>query len=1175
MPLHFCQVLEDEYEQIHNETPPGRSWLFAQDHVKDRYEFFITELQNAKDPLSIYLREKLLLSLDKRGPENLGALGLSVQQIIDFLNDELISNQLYDEQRFKRVILSETTRKLIALGVGKDFLSHFIGQDLVHFNRLLLEDAYPDHFKRIHEIRLDNIYSLIHEKRGQNAALCLSGGGIRSGTFALGILQGLARKGLLDKFNYLSTVSGGGYIGSWLSAWIYRNRQDMEGVITALKNEPPPSKLQPEPSPIQYLREYSHFLTPRYSLLSADVWTFVAIYLRNLLLNWTVFIPLLICVLTLPRLFLSVLAQPPASYDPSILFLLGVVFAAISIGYIRINRPSMGDALYAKSRFWRRRTDQGSFLICCLLTLSISAVLVTVAWAWTTHDGRAASITSRASFLLGWLHYVPALSYVPAWLSSFGWAYLFTLSSYLIGVILTVSILRRLGLLIRDIPFSALVLAPLSAIFLSVMTTEVFPDPLSSGLTTGRYTVFGPPLYLLVWLLSVTIVVGITSRNYSHSERARMRRALFPRDEDHEWYARLGGWLLIAIIVWMLLTTLVIFGPVLLTSWFWPYVVSLGSGSGIFAALAGHSSKTPATEEKNSSQSGKSLVSTVLSLVTPYILTLASLIFIMFLIAGLSLVTGLVLSLSFPNTVTGYVEIADIAKATPWQVFLVLLVAFGCAFLAALFINLSKFSLHGSYRTRLIRTYLGASRSKVERRPNRFTGFDPADNIQMDELRPELLHERDFTKLPEFVRELRRALTDPTDNVAEAFKRYAKLLNSATQDLLRNHDDTNLPSPSLKVALITDLNSILENKYLYGENGAGGSPATRPDTTKNREKLDGDFSGYIQKYERRPYRLFHVINMTLNLFHGENLAWQQRKAESFTTSALHSGCFHLGYRETKHYGGPEGLSLGTAATTSGAAVNSNMGNYFSSSLVSFVLTFFNARLGLWLGNPGVAGDSSYQLAYPKLSVLPIISEAFGFTDNRSRFVNLSDGGHFENLGLYEMVLRRCNFIIVADGGEDAKCKFDDLGNAVRKIRIDLGIPIEFQQIPIYPRDHKDHEDGSYWAIARIKYSRVDLSSEDRDGLLLYIKPAFYGSEPSDIYNYAVTHDSFPHQTTANQFFNESQFESYRMLGSYIIDLMWPNNTNPASLSDFAWSAYRQSKGKKPSVDFESWFNKWL
>jgi hypothetical protein len=217
--------------------------------------------------------------------------------------------------------------------------------------------------------------------------------------------------------------------------------------------------------------------------------------------------------------------------------------------------------------------------------------------------------------------------------------------------------------------------------------------------------------------------------------------------------------------------------------------------------------------------------------------------------------------------------------------------------------------------------------------------------------------------------------------------------------------------------------------------------------------------------------------------------------------------------------------------------------YHSSPFVTFILTLLNVRLGAWLGNPGQAGDHTFQLGYPKSSVRPIIDEALGLTNDKSSYVYLSDGGHFENLGLYEMVLRRCHFIVVSDAGEDPECSFADLGEAVRKIRIDFGIPIEFEPMTIYPRSAIDalksaDQKGHNCAIARICYSAVDPDVNGKkapDGIILYIKPACYGNEPRDIYEYFKRSESFPHESTADQFFSESQFESYRMLGAYTME----------------------------------------
>src|ERR1051325_4125274 len=145
---------------------------------------------------------------------------------------------------------------------------------------------------------LAGIYSQIAAQR--HSGLCISGGGIRSASFGLGVLQGLAKHGFLGKVDYLSTVSGGGYIGSWLSAWIHRHPNGRDGVIAELSDFRG-AKIDPESEPIRRLREYSHYLTPQWGLLSADTWTWVAIFLRNLILNWLVLIPLLASVLAVPR----------------------------------------------------------------------------------------------------------------------------------------------------------------------------------------------------------------------------------------------------------------------------------------------------------------------------------------------------------------------------------------------------------------------------------------------------------------------------------------------------------------------------------------------------------------------------------------------------------------------------------------------------------------------------------------------------------------------------------------------------------------------------------------------------------------------------------------------------------------------------------------------------------
>jgi len=292
----------------------------------------------------------------------------------------------------------------------------------------------------------------------------------------------------------------------------------------------------------------------------------------------------------------------------------------------------------------------------------------------------------------------------------------------------------------------------------------------------------------------------------------------------------------------------------------------------------------------------------------------------------------------------------------------------------------------------------------------------------------------------------------------------------------------------------------------------------------------------------------HVINTALNLVATRNMAWQQRKAEPFSFSPISVGSWRVGYWPTAEYGGSKGVRLGTAMAISGAAFNPNMG-YNSSPLVTLLMTFFNARLGWWLPNPiwphlrkWSAGNKRRHFLKsdgPDWALMPLLNEALGNTDDSYKWIELSDGGHFENLGLYEMVLRRCRHIIVVDADADSEFQFEDLGNAIRKIEIDLGIPITFPDFPQgLPMTKGVEPRNTYCIRGEIQYNCVDDLAPK--GKLLFIKPMLNGSEPPDIRAYAASHQTFPHEATSNQFFNEAQFESYRHLGSWMISSYFEN-----------------------------------
>ena len=1269
-PLHLFQVLEEEYVnmpgsngRLENLTveltdpkhPDERrpvlatlNWFFHTTHIKNASQF-AAELIHFAEPDNEQSKSKsatvhtvdwvkenlckyIVGNIDKENLERLSKLGRvegtleeeSLETLTSDLNRLLEDTGLFREDRFSKNWLGTASASLMAEYSSPEDLS---GDDLIHCNRLLLEDAFPKFLERINTIRLAAMFQRLHNI--QTTALCLSGGGIRSGTFSLGILQGLARHNLLDEFNYLSTVSGGGYIGSWLTAWIHRHPQGLAGVTAELANVSPRSKIDPDPSPIRYLRKYSNFITPKVGLLTADTWTFIGIYLRNLFLNWLVFIPLLLAVLMLPRLLVTItLAQPEAArqvswtlaifgysihfYGRHILLLLGAALGIWSLAFIIFSRPGVRAELERRNSFWRDRSTQRGFLIYCMLPLLGSAICFTTYWAWSGETTKLMSLLVLAVFgaiftflswfiaslILGRLVNARNREYARSW----------------------TGFIRLIGA-----GFVGGALMWLMSSFHGLLDSPVLKYGIGNGANfswtvwshwhnwkTELYSCFAVPVFLLVFLLAVTFFVGVSSFSTT------------VEDEDREWWARFSAWVLIAIISWSAATTLVFFGPIVLLS-APKTLASLGGISGILAVLLGNSARTPATQSSTTlTQASKpSLVSSIISRALP----LLAVVFLASFLAALSLLTsGVFQSVArftnyhlppslnewltniptpgfqhFLQTIYGGVSAADTATAAKIihlnvihhssTVFVLVLGGglFLFGMLLARAINLNIFSLHAGYRNRLIRAFLGASRPNHERKPNPFTGFDPADNINMHELRPILFDEGDLLDPVG----LTLALRNPNNEVSRHLMK---------QDLLNNINSlpgVTTPSPRLVATLRKDLNAVLMDadlcnqpfgKAMLSSSGFDASRSrirqlqeqasgrmndlapTDANILLNRLLLETAYGGMLRhrSLDSTPFKLMSVINTTLNLVGGENLAWQQRKAEPFTITPLHCGCYRVGYRPSRDYGGNTtgGISLGTAATISGAAASSNMGYYTTSPVLSLLLTLFNVRLGWWLGNPGPTGETTYKLRAPKFSVAPVIDEALGLTDDTNKYVYLTDGGHFENLAIYEMVLRRCHIIVACDGAQDPDYKFADLGNAVRKIRIDLGIPIEFFSMPIRASWPTSNQKGMYWAIAKIRYSCID-GPKAADGFLLYIKPAVYGTEPSDVLEYKRSFPAFPHQTTADQFFDEPQFESYRVLGSHIVDKLCDGNIG-GRIADLAKNAVEATLAEDDNAALRKW-----
>jgi hypothetical protein len=158
------------------------------------------------------------------------------------------------------------------------------------------------------------------------------------------------------------------------------------------------------------------------------------------------------------------------------------------------------------------------------------------------------------------------------------------------------------------------------------------------------------------------------------------------------------------------------------------------------------------------------------------------------------------------------------------------------------------------------------------------------------------------------------------------------------------------------------------------------------------------------------------------------------------------------------------------------------------------------------------------------------------------YIELSDGGHFENLGIYELVRRRVDTIIVSDGSADKDFTFGDLANAIERVRADFGVNIRFksEEIQLGNLLPSSCKDGAFakkfnlacksYACGTIEYPYIDTKIPKKNGTIYLIKSTLIANLPADIYGYRARFSDFPDQTTGDQFFDENQFDAYRELG---------------------------------------------
>jgi kumamolisin len=841
--------------------------------------------------------------------------------------------------------------------------------------------------------------------------LAFSGGGIRSATFNLGILQGLARLGLLRKFDYLSTVSGGGYIGSWLMAWMRHQNIGIQEVERKLAPAAYLPQKVTEASEVRFLRNYSNYLTPRTGLLSADFWAFLASYLRNTLLNLIILLLALLSLLLLPRsivylplvldrfddwgyglAWLTAKAPTEAGFAQYWALVAGLTFGLFGVVGMGLNfcwvNPPKGSKICWIARPWAIQ----AFI---LVPLFLSAALLSYGL------DQIFRYDVPRDYLLFWTMSIGLVAYGSLWIVACvaRWlARLLVWPSYDGGpparVILPTAILAGAlgGLLL--LPYALRV------------TGQTTPHAVMG---VWKVVTFGAPGLVAFMLVTGTLHVGLMGRQFLDAYR--------------EWWARLGGWLAVYASGWVLLFLLVAYMP----AWLNAFVVQGGAkhhyrftvsgvllwlASTAYGVLFGRSSSTglPIPDAPL-----KKKIPRWAARATPYI-------FILGLLVGLSVLSASVAAVFHgePFSISAAGDYVDFKVAFLWIAFA------GAALLLSWRVDINAFSTHLLYRNRLVRCYLGASVPGRQGQP--FTGFSAEDD---------------------------------------------------------------LPLSSLQIPLT---NSGSEGKA-------------------------------------RPVAL---LNASVNVTRGNELGLQTRKARSFIFTPAHSGYTRplpgrleqqSLFSETalagvEKPGTEKGLSLGTAMAISGAAASPNMGSY-SEPALAFLMTLFDVRLGWWLGNPG---KEKWVRGSPDLGFLCLLRELFGAASDESNYVYLSDGGHFENLAVDELVRRRCKLIVACDASCDSGYTFADLYNAMERCRIDFGVEITRVTRDLVPQNGHVSQ---HFDLCRIRYTP---GKDSDDGVLLYLKPGLKGDDPEDLLGYSRVNQSFPHDSTADQWFDEERFENYRNLG---------------------------------------------
>lgn len=360
--------------------------------------------------------------------------------------------------------------------------------------------------------------------------------------------------------------------------------------------------------------------------------------------------------------------------------------------------------------------------------------------------------------------------------------------------------------------------------------------------------------------------------------------------------------------------------------------------------------------------------------------------------------------------------------------------------------------------------------------------------------------------------------------------------------------------------------------------GASNGERFKPENKKYRsvaEPHPRDIMQHGTYYDRkRSLAPIHIINVCLNQNNDPEEQLIQRDRKGKPLAILPTGFAVDGHAHripNAHRGGESTaqLTMGEWIGVSGAAFSTGIGRGSSLGL-SLTMGLANIRLGRWWHSglpPDQYGIRTSRIRETFKTQTYLFDELFAsFHGTRRDLHYLSDGGHFENTAAYELLRpeRGIRLIVVADCGCDPKYQFEDLGNLIRLVRIDFSLEIEVDERiardpclekvfgtpdQFLPDCNAAHAKEKCALLLNV-YQDGTARDAQPDARIVVIKPRYISGVPTDLAHYHATHQQFPQEPTADQFYDEAQWESYRKLGLAITTKIFVGDDS--SHSDRLW-----------------------